>query len=285
MKLLQLFYLLVFSILYTSCNVINPTEEIPTFIQVDSIKLIDNPLIDEGTLSHKIKDVWVYADNQLLGGFELPAKIPVITSGNKTEINMVAGVWENGLSGTRAKYNFLTLDTLTLFEKPTATIKHTPVFQYRTADSLLLNEDFEQGNAFKRNGADTSIEKTNNVSEIFEGIWSGKINLNDTIKTASSIMINPFQMKSGKEYFLELNYKADIPFEVYLQANFNGTFVNIILIGIKEKSTWNKIYISLSSLATQFNGSDFKLLFKTDLPTGKNKGLVSLDNIKIITRP
>jgi hypothetical protein len=79
------------------CNAINPAEKVPTYIQIDSVQVLNMVPAKHGSVSHKITDVWVYYNLQLLGAFELPAKIPVLADG-KGQLQVVAGIWDNGLS-------------------------------------------------------------------------------------------------------------------------------------------------------------------------------------------
>lgn len=63
------FLLLLFKC--TSCDVINPTEDIPAYIYIADFQLNTNP--NQGTSSDKITDVWVSLNNDFLGVYPLPA--------------------------------------------------------------------------------------------------------------------------------------------------------------------------------------------------------------------
>ena len=75
--------LLVLSIL-GSCNIYNPAEPVPAYIHVDNIKVkgADTTATGQGTNSSKISDAWIYIDDQLIGCFEMPCTVPVISEGN-----------------------------------------------------------------------------------------------------------------------------------------------------------------------------------------------------------
>ncbi len=282
-KIIIGFLIIVFGYTFLpSCNVINPKEEIPTFIQVDSVTLSDNAAIEEGTLSHKIVDIWAYSNNQLLGAFQVPARIPVLGSDNKN-ISLVAGVWENGLSGNREKYGFLTIDTLTLQTQPATTVKHVAKYQYRDNITVVQNEDFEQGNSFIFKDGDTTLVKTYTSNEVFEGLSSGKIYLHDSIKTSKIISASSFSLTAGNQSFLEINYKSDFPFSVLLETYFNTNYLTETLVGVNAKNYWNKMYIKLSDKPIQFPGATFKILFSMALPDGVTKGNFYIDNVKIVS--
>ena len=96
-----------------SCNLIDPEEAVPSVIYIDELSLNVNP--GEGTDSHKITEVWVYTNGQMLGAFDLPARIPVLNQGN-TDVLMFAGIKNNGISSTRIRYPFYTtFDTTIAF--------------------------------------------------------------------------------------------------------------------------------------------------------------------------
>ena len=92
-----LFYTYLLVVL-ASCNLINPSEPIPTYVQIDSFQFkTSNPVLT-GTARQKIFSAFVYLDNQLIGAYELPARIPIIS--NKPGLLKVApGVILNGLNG------------------------------------------------------------------------------------------------------------------------------------------------------------------------------------------
>jgi hypothetical protein len=43
-----------------------------------------NTSASEGSASHKITDAWVYVDDQLVGVWEVPSKIPALEAGEHT---------------------------------------------------------------------------------------------------------------------------------------------------------------------------------------------------------
>ncbi|MEZ5045539.1 MAG: hypothetical protein R2831_00960 [Chitinophagaceae bacterium] len=270
---------------FTSCNLINPVEDIPTYIQIDSVQVVSTVPQKHGSVSHKISDVWVYYDYQLLGAFELPAKIPVLAN-ERGQLQVLAGIWDNGISATRTKYPFYTVDTFTFTAQKGETIKHIPAFYYRTADTPAIAyaiENFEQGNSFQKNtGSDTSFIRTNEPSEVFEGDWSGKIALHDTIDYIEAITIPTYYLKPNKQAYLELNYKSDINIQVYTQIQYQGTTYNQEIIGLKARENWNKTYLNLSGFASTYQNAAFKFYIKATKPSEKDSATIYIDNFKII---
>lgn len=280
-KLLGIF--LVGIIAMNSCNIVNPKEGIPTYIQIDSVQLNATDIAKHGSVKHKITDVWVYYERQLLGAFELPAKIPVLATG-KGQLQIVAGIWDNGLSGTRAKYPFYNLDTFTFEASPTNTINYTPKFTYRTTENILSYyvENFEQGNSFIKRAGDSTLTRTNEKTDVFEEDWSGKIELNDSVKAVEIITAQEYLLPPNKEAYLELNYKSDIDFKIRAEIYHLGSFNVLEVMGVKSKSEWNKIFLNLSGFSSTYQYGKFKFIITANKPSDMAKAKVLIDNFKII---
>ncbi len=266
------------------CNVINPKEEIPTYIQIDSVQLLPVAMQVHGSVSQKITDVWVYYNRELLGAYQLPAKVPVLAK-DKGQLQVIGGVWDNGLSGTRAKYPFFTVDTFTFDAKPTETIKHTPVFYYRSNDTPSITyfiEGFEQGNTFTHKDGDTTFTKTNTPADVFEESWASKVELNETVKSFESITNQDFSLPPNRECYMELNYKSDIPFLIRMEILYQDTYLTTDIIGLNAKNNWTKIYINLKGFASTYQYGKFKIILKGNLPDGQSSAKTLIDNFKII---
>ncbi|MCC7028994.1 MAG: hypothetical protein IT257_01725 [Chitinophagaceae bacterium] len=268
----------------SGCNIVNPKEEIPTYIQIDSVQLISDAPATHGSVSQKITDVWVYYNLQLLGAYELPARVPVLAAG-KGQLQVIAGIWDNGLSGTRAKYPFMTVDTFSFDSKPAETVFHTPQFKYRTNNTPPITyfvEGFEQGNSFTKRNGDTTFTKTNNPAEVYEESWASKVELHDTVNTFESITTQDFLLPPNKECYMELNYKSDIPFMVRVEMLYQSTYLTSDVIGLNSKDGWTKVYINLKGFASTYQNAKFKIILKGELPDGSSSSKTIIDNFKIL---
>lgn len=274
------FYILILQ----ACNMINPKETIPTFIQIDSVHLAPTVPSKHGSISHKITDVWVYYDRQFLGAYELPAKVPVISEG-RGQLQIVAGIWDNGLSGTRAKYPFYTVDTFTFTASPAQTIYHTPQFTYRTTDTPAITyivENFEQGNGFAKYSGDTSMVRTNTPGELLEGDWSGKITLDTAATSAQTITLESYSLPANQNAYLEINYKSEVPISMQTRVYYQGAWTTYDIIGLKARDSWTKVYLKLSGFSATYQNAKFRFIMSSSLPSGMNKATVLIDNFKII---
>jgi hypothetical protein len=100
---------------------------VPAYIRVNSIPVVTEP-ITQGSNSSNITDAWIYADDQLIGAFELPCDVPVLDLGTK-KISIGAGIKINGISSLRAPYPFYK------FYETTSELKagESVTFRYRVA--------------------------------------------------------------------------------------------------------------------------------------------------------
>lgn len=270
--------------LWSACNMINPTEKIPTYIEVDSVNVVSTVPATHGSNSHKITDVWAYYNYELLGAYELPARIPILAEG-KGQLQLLAGIWDNGLSGTRTKYPFYNVDTLSFNSSPTNVIKYSPKFTYRTADTPAIKyfaEGFEQGNIFIPLSGDTSIIKTGEPSEVFEGDWSGKMVLTTDNPTGEAITSQEFYLTPNRDAYMELNYKSDMPFDIRTQVLYQGSTISSDVMSYKAREGWTKVYINLSGFAAAFQYGKFKFVIKSSLPNSLTSARLLIDNFKII---
>lgn len=274
-------------ILLSACNIINPTENVPTYVKIDSVVLdIDNPTL-QGSAAHGISSIWIYYNNSPVGIFDIPCNVPVITEGERGTLSVAPGITLNGLVDLQPQYPFYSFDTIPLNSVPGGTVNYTPTTSYTKAAKFPYKEDFEVSNSFvaltPELDNDTSISNTRDKALVFEGGGSGYIQLNTSYSFSESINTTGFPIPRGEAY-LEINYKCSVPFEVGLYNTLNtGVDVYEYIMGIKASDTWKKMYVELGTYTGKYPGKDYKVLIKTSLPDGMSSGYVLIDNIKIVT--
>jgi hypothetical protein len=276
-----LFYTCLLVVL-ASCNLINPSEPIPTYVQIDSFQFKSSNPVLTGTARQKINSAFVYIDNQLIGAYELPARIPIIS--NKTGLLKVApGVILNGLNGLQLAYPFFIPDTITLANKPGTIKKISPSSSYYSATLFKWQEDFEGGNTFTSVTGDTTLNRTLNLGEVYEGGASGKLYFKAPQQTAQVISTATFSLPITASY-LELHYKNNIEFQVCIQVSYDqgGVYYEYIS-GFKPKNEWNKVYIDLQKFASNNRGVNYRIMIRADLPSGMSSGYVLFDNFKVVS--
>lgn len=274
-------------LLFNSCNLINPAEPVPSYIRIDSVHLLINDPLKEGSSSHKIKDVWVYVDNQPVGTYEMPAKFPVLNTGTKSVI-IDPGILLNGISASRIRYPFFKPYTTTINLRSGEITDITDVTTTYYPGTKFWIEDFEGGISFvPDNGSDTGMVLLSGSSEVFEGTNSAKIYLTPS-QTYFKVNSNTsedfdFLPTNGKQVFLEMNYKNNIIFTVGLTAyDIAGTHVSNDVIALNPKEDWNKIYIELEpTIMNTPNAVKFKIYFTATKASGSDAEIL-LDNLKVV---
>jgi hypothetical protein len=269
------------------CNAINPDEEKPAYIAIDTIRVATNQTT-QGSASAKITDAWIYVDDRLIGAFELPCSIPVLASG-KHKVLVGAGVKVNGLSALRAPYPFYRFYSETEVELSTGEVrKIEPVVSY--FDSLqyafMANFDDLSGSKLEAAGAsDTTIALTSNPNLVYEGAGSMLAALYRDSGFIEFQMVEPVELpKQGTTVYLELNYKTTHILNVGLKANYesSGT-ISAPLVSLNPSSDWNKIYINLTrQVSQQVNAANYRVYFFAAKPSGSGNMELFIDNMKII---
>ena len=150
------FFVLVFLFFWSSCDL---KVAIPSYIHIDymAVSTSAHPLY--GSSSSKITDVWVYADDQPIGAFELPATIPILMTGVHT-VTIKPGIKIDGISELRSIYPFYMPYTasMNLVAGINNAIKINPTVVYSSSTIFQWEEDFEQGISIdSANFSDTTI--------------------------------------------------------------------------------------------------------------------------------
>jgi arginine repressor len=276
---MRLFYFLTFvSILVAgSCNFINPVEKTPTFIHIDSFQFTANP--EMGSASHKITNIRISLDNEVIGVFDLPANIPILMD-KPGVLGMTPGIDYSGLTDIQITYPFYTSDTITINPNPGKTQNITPTTGYYNDTTFnKLFEDFEVTSSFGLITGDDSIVRTQNPGEVFEGKYSGKITINASADKSELALLNFFGAPS--QCFLELNYKGNVPIEIGMQTTDGENL--LYYYGLNPSDNWKKVYIGLQDFIVQYPNKLYVLVIKTT-PKNATGGYVLLDNIKILSR-
>jgi len=281
------FCILLLAVSLPSCEVINPEEGIPSYLQIDTITLSTNYLT-EGSNSHKITDAWVYVDDQLVGAYELPATIPVLKSGSHT-IKVLAGIKMNGIAATRIQYPFYAHYEINAELIPDSVMVLQPVVNYYPETTFAWMEDFESpGYTLETTSlSDTTLLRVTGTADVFEGNSSGYFVLsNPPMDLFECKTINEFVLpKSGHAVFLELNYKCNNTFRIGIFENEAGGISTQVpqTIVINKSENWNKIYVNLTNEVSLFlDAINYNVYFGVLPDEGNPEPKVYVDNIKLV---
>ncbi|MBK9637618.1 MAG: hypothetical protein IPO63_07305 [Bacteroidetes bacterium] len=273
---------------WSGCNLINPDEAIPAYIEVRGITTTSN-YTTQGSASSKITDVWVYAGGEYLGTFELPARIPILLEG-KHKITFGAGIKANGISSTSEFYNLYKFHDVELDLIPgKVTVVDTFSVSYFPALQYTWYEDFEKDTS----GGGISLDTTYlSLAEIYPDsveVFEGRRSLRMQVTTAFNFIEcrtvgDGFVLPVGRDVYIEMDYKCSQPFIVGLIGVTNNGEKQIPIIRLNPKSDWNKIYIRLGPYVNYNSDAfKFKVYFRVALPSTLTEGTVYLDNLKLIS--
>lgn len=288
-RLLLSHLLLLLLFATTSCEKFSGDQTIPSYLNIQSIS-ITTDYANQGTASSIITDAWIYVDDDFLGAYELPCRVPVLKTG-KHQVTVLPGIKKNGIASTRTNYTFynsikktvnLIQDSVVSMGALVSTYLSTTIFPFR--------EDFEGLSI----GLDTTQRSTTNIlltapgsPETFEREHSGKVVLDDTAHSF-------FECQTHNEYPIPTTAP------VYLEMNFNTT--NSITVGIITYSysalyqipvltlnptngAWKKIYIDLSTSLWAYQGvTTFRVYLGTFIDSGQTQSTILFDNFKILYR-
>jgi len=279
------YLIIAFSLcLFAGCEVFNPTEDIPSYIHIDKINLTTTS--DQGSSSNKITDAWVYVDDKLIGAFELPATFPVISSG-KHLVTIKPGIKVNGISATRAIYPFYTNYSEYKVLVPDSVITINPTLTYNSYTVFEWKEAFEDGGITLQQTihSDTSIYQTSDTAKVFEGVYSGVINLDANhgycqIETTGLFTDLP---TGDSPVFLEINYKTNEVIKVGLIANYSSQLQKLDILYLNKSTTWNKIYINLkTAVNTASNPLNFQVYLEAYKSSENATAELLFDNFKLV---
>lgn len=276
-------------LIFLSAGCSKEKAPLPAWLEIDSLRLTSN-YIDQGSASSRFTDGWVFVNSNLVGGFELPARVPILAEGS-TDLILYPGIQVNGFSGLRSTY----LKVLPFRQQvnfvPGQTVKLNPVFQYDTLVQFPLLEDFEgnSGELFiKSPGTSGEYIRVSNSPQIaYEGNSCALIRHNGAESTLAQIeALNWLTLpKGGMGIFFEFNFRANTSFVVSLlcRPSDGGPVQKLGIVGLNASETWKKIYITLSPTVNNFTtGNQFKPVIgmarQPEIPVQE----VFLDNIKVL---
>ncbi|TAF36476.1 MAG: hypothetical protein EAZ66_07605, partial [Alphaproteobacteria bacterium] len=198
--------------LWSGCDT---EQKVPAYIHIPAATVTTGG--GQGAPSSKIIDAWVYVDDLLIGGFRLPATVPVIKEGTG-KVEILAGVAENGNFSTPTVYPFYSFYTRTLDFKPTKIDTLRPIFTYDVAKNPKFSvNDFEGlDNDFTvitgSGGASATIAK---VVENGNGV--GKVTLTSpapAVTELSRTTATRIQPNPTKQVWAEVDFKGSNLFSV-----------------------------------------------------------------------
>ncbi len=292
----------LFIVLLSSCSKDREAQK-PVYISVPKI-FLNTDYQTEGTSSNKITTVWIVANGNPVGVFELPCTVPALLNEGNNEITLYPGINLNGITSSRAIYESFEPMEFTLNYSPSGkevadtmvvdSVNRTTSYMPRFTIDLVEDFDGSGLNLEKTNRSDTNARKTSDSSEIFINYQNlsenngsaGVVYVNKSKDFAELATVKSYSLPiGGSNVYLEMNYKCNIPFIVgVISDGLQGTVQQPTLL-ISPKADWNKIYVNLvTEISSQSSSATHKVFFLIEHRNeyGVDTGKVYLDNLKLV---
>ena len=269
---------------YSSCQVYNPDEAIPSYIKVDKIILEQTP--GQPSNSYNFSDVWIYIDDNSIGAFELPAKLPVLKEGYHS-ISIFPGIKINGISSMRGVYPFLSSFKQNINLIKDSTIEIVPSFKYTPSVNYVWTENFEDGGISftKALISDTAIIKnTTETNSSFGGKYCGKVSLTESKSYINTYTISNLELpKTGIPIYLEMDFKSNQEFTIGVYASSLGGMSQYPVLVLNPSTEWKKVYINLTNaINSQADAKTYNVYIQALKNPDLAEGIIYIDNFKLI---
>lgn len=278
----------------SACDLINPEEEIPSYLWIAPFEMQTTPAT-QGSASAKITEVWVSVDDSFLGVYALPAKVPVLQTGNH-KIKLEAGIKDNGISTTPEIYPFFQPLEYNLRLEANKIDSIRPKATYKSGIRFAFIENFENNShVFQTLVTGNESNRMNVTSEgAFEGSGSGLIQLSTQYPAVELATGNSYTglLAKGAAVYLELNYKAEVPLVVgviaYKTGNIGAGGQILYSAGFNASESWNKIYFNLTKVVADSKLDEYQIILQTAIPknadgtTNRPNARIWLDNVKLV---
>lgn len=294
---------LLFIIVLGSCEKFKGEQNIPSYIQIDSIALKNNTQVEAGNyLTQNYSDVWVYVDDQAIGAFELrgtksddPLIIPVLQQGPH-KLTLYAGIKLNGISATRIPYPFVEPviyeDFFFTVDSITRVVPYPPVKYY---DNTIFPwiEEFED--------ASLTLDETNNSDTVLTtvqhnpthpklGHQSGIAWVDSNNPVFEVITIHNetpgFSLPgNGQPVALEIDYKISVHMAIgllILRSNGDPSQHPVLILN-PTNNEWKKVYVNFTAtIDANPGGSFYNVYFRAENQSYIDVGEIQMDNLKLV---
>ena len=266
---------------FSSCSLLDNEQPIPFFIELKNPKVLQ-PLLNSFD-THKITDVWVFADGQILGVYPLPARVPVSFFGGAIEITLLAGIRTNGMNETPSFYPFYKSIVKAVVANKNEVISIPLEFQYVSNAKIPVNESFEFDQCFTIDldgKSDTNINITNESAVV--GTKSAVINftsLNVFMETGCVRRVSNMENSKGQS-FVELDYKGEGEIAVGVAKISRGVIKVEYILFVPGKELWNKIYIDLTGKLSSNDYDEYFIALAASKTGNSQNSKIFIDNVK-----
>ncbi len=275
------FFLAVF--LISSCDIINPPEDTPTFIRIDTF-LVEVTDIDQGAATHRITNSYLNIGGKNIGIHQMPFEIPCFETGLQT-LFIRPGIKLNGISASRIDYPFFEPYVVDIELRKNETHLITPKTTYKDACVFSWMEDFEDAglSIIYAEYSTTSIVSQND--KLRSGRYSGAIYLSKEDSIFEGYSSEFYELpQNASPILLEFDYINTNGFEIGMYTLEDGATEWFPLVYVNPSETWKRFYTDVGFYASNNPTVDkFRMGIRAfyEEEAGET-GEVVLDNIKLI---
>ena len=254
----------------------------PSWLIINQWTLNANPNLSgsEGELTQNFSEAWVYINDECVGVFELPVKIPILKTGS-VNVKVYPGIKDNGIASQRVTYPFSHSDTSTIKLTIDSTTIISPIVALKENIEGII-DDFDPSYTF-------------NYDTCFQKISGGPYGNYGSLSFLDSIFVTEINYKDhplsfdnvtqqGSATYLELDYKSESEFLVGMYINFPNTpTLQKNLLWINPKDDWNKIYVNLTQSVSEAIGAEsFSVFIRMQRDNFSEVKTLDFDNIRIV---
>lgn len=283
MRLARWMYVVVFAV---GCNR-SDDDVLPAYIQADSFSFTTQSI--QGSNSEGISELWCYANGNILGVVDTPVSLPLLQTGSQT-ITIFPGIKNNGMGTSRIRYPFYTSYDTTINVVPGETFRLNPRFYYLSSALIDATRNFEAGNSFAATSSnDGTMELLNDPLLAASGVRCVRMSLPAASGLISYLDENNIALSAGNVAFMEMDYSCNNTFVVgvYVVQDGNSTKLPVLFLtptqatGL-DQPQWNKIYMDLGMIASQYPSADGFRLYVECTREEAAVPLIFIDDIKIV---
>jgi len=280
-----------FSLLFMASSCLKNNPE-PAYLEVTQWTLQNNVALsgDEGELTHNFSEAWVYIDDEIVGVFEVPFKIPILKFGD-VNIKIYPAIKNNGISATKKVYPFMEVFEVNATLTANQTLTLNPITRYNNLTNFWV-EDFEDplnlSIVVDQNTSAILTTPTDNQDlQWFNGNFYGRIKLNATDSSWIASTNEQLLIPKNRDAYLEIDYfntNSLLTGVLWVSPNSITDNPHIQLNAQKAETVkWKKIYIDLKELiGNSPSGSNILQSLKARLDEGETETEIRLDNIKVV---
>lgn len=271
-------HMMLFFMLFSfSCDWVQDHQLNPSTIKISSVSLTNS---NNAPLSHAIRDIWVYIDDQYAGSFTVPFSIPVLESGERN-LKLYPGIRYYGILSKPEIHPLIEPIETTQNLIAGNVVELQAKYHYKNNLSIILNEGFESGSIFI-NDLDSfpasKLVRSGLLSR--NGNFAGYAALdkqNTVVESASTF----FTLSNKKTVFLEFDFKSDVDFNVGI-ISYPSKQKNYFL-ALRPAADWKKVYIPLHEIGFENNEQNFQLAFRASISNTLAMGYFAIDNVSVLS--